>query len=114
MCTHPPAPSPHLTHARLYHLLQLEKQLAAAERCTLELKELSASLTGVRQEDVELLKVGVALSLWRGLAGSAGGLGLSVGGNIPALPCWTGPSPPCLVLDLHRVQPPPQRLSLFP
>jgi hypothetical protein len=39
--------------------LQLEKQLAAAERCAAELKDLSTSLTGVRQEDMEMLKVSI-------------------------------------------------------
>lgn len=47
---HPAHPSPQVA--------QLETQLAAAERCAAELRELSAQLGSVRQEDVEVLKVG--------------------------------------------------------
>lgn len=42
---------------------QLEKQLAAAERCAAELKEVSTSLTGARVEDMELLKVSPRLAV---------------------------------------------------
>jgi hypothetical protein len=36
----------------------LETQLVAAERCSAELKEVTAALGSVRQEDVDALKVG--------------------------------------------------------
>lgn len=42
---------------------QLEMQLAAAERCAAELRELSAQLGSVRQEDVEVLKARTLISV---------------------------------------------------
>lgn len=36
---------------------QLEMQLAAAERCSAELREITTALGSVRQEDVEVLRV---------------------------------------------------------
>lgn len=58
-CSHPPASA--RIHPSFLQVAQLETQLAAAERCAAELHELTTQLGSVRQEDVEVLKVGSML-----------------------------------------------------
>lgn len=59
-----PHPAALPLHPAAHQVAQLETQLAAAERCAAELRELSAQLGSVRQEDVEVLKVGSSLLCW--------------------------------------------------
>lgn len=47
----------HVSPALTPQVAQLETQLAAAERCAAELRELTATLGSARQDDVAALKV---------------------------------------------------------
>ena len=75
-------------HPPSLQVAQLETQLAAAERCSAELRELTTQLGSVRQEDVEVLKVRKVLRAGSNPLPNRAGLQPCVRDTIPMSSCF--------------------------